>query len=244
MRHQFLRRAVLPIFFFLLAACTSYKSQEVPFRAPAALPNMQTVAGAQVAAQAYADPSAARQAFGFDIRGAGLLPVQVVVDNVGTNNLLVVPEQTFLIDAGGNMWNLLDRRTAYERMEKSSEYARVAKKAGRGTVFGATGGALIGAAIGILSGQNVGDAALKGAALGGAGGAVVGGGQELGSDEGARQISSDLANKELENKLIRSGDLGRGFLFFPGEAPSAATLRLQLREIDSGLVHTRSFPLQ
>lgn len=244
MRRQFLRSAVLTISIFLLVACTSYKSQEVPFRAPAALPNMQTVGGAQVAAQAYADPNAAKQAFGFDIRGAGLLPVQVVVDNLGTNNLLVVPEQTFLIDAEGNMWNLLDRRTAYERMEKSSEYARVAKKAGRGTVFGATGGALIGAAIGILSGQNVGDAALKGAALGGAGGAVIGGGQELGSDESARQISSDLANKELENKLIRAGDLGRGFLFFPGEAPSAATLRLQLREIDSGLVHTRSFSLQ
>lgn len=244
MKRQQLQTVVLVFSLLLLVACTSYKSQEVSFRAPSTLPNMQIVAGAQVAALAYADPDKAKQAFGFDIRGAGLLPVQVVVDNLGTSSLLVVPEQTFLIDAQGNMWNLLDRRTAYERMEKSSEYARVAKKAGRGTVFGATGGALVGAAIGILSGQNVGDAALKGAALGGAGGAVIGGGQELGSEESARQISSDLANKELENKLIQPGDLGRGFLFFPGEAPSAATLRLQLREIDNGLVHTRTFPLQ
>jgi hypothetical protein len=134
---------------------------------------------------------------------------------MGSHGLLVVPEQTFLIDEQGNMWNLLDRRTAYERMEKSSEFARVAKKAGRGTAFGATGGALVGAAIGILSGQNVGDAALKGAALGGAGGAVIGGAQELGSEESARQISSDLANKELENKMIQPGDLGRGFPLLP-----------------------------
>jgi hypothetical protein len=244
MRRRYLQSAVLAFSLILLAACTSYKSQEVPFRAPSALPNMQIVAGAQVAAQAYADQSEARQAFGFDIRSAGLLPVQVVIDNLGAHGLLVVPEQTFLIDAQGNMWNLLDRRTAYERMEKSSEFARVAKKAGRGTAFGATGGALVGAAIGILSGQNVGDAALKGAALGGAGGAVIGGAQELGSEESARQISSDLANKELENKMIQPGDLGRGFLFFPGEAPSAATLRLQLREVGSGQVHTRTFPLQ
>lgn len=244
MRRHLLQSAVLAFLLLLIAACTTYKSQEVPFRAPSALPNMQVVAGAEVAAQAYTDKTEARQAFGFDIRSAGLLPVQVVVDNTGTHDLLVVPEQTFLIDAEGNMWNLLDRRTAYERMEKSSEYARVAKKAGRGTVFGATGGALMGAAIGILTGQNVGDAALKGAAVGGAGGAVLGGGYELGSEESARQISSDLANKELENKTIQSGLLGRGFLFFPGEAPSAAALRLQLKEVESGQVHTRTFPLQ
>lgn len=244
MRRHLLQSAVLACSLLLIAACTTYKSQEVPFRAPSALPNMQVVAGAEVAAQAYTDKTEARQAFGFDIRSAGLLPVQVVVDNTGTHDLLVVPEQTFLIDAEGNMWNLLDRRTAYERMEKSSEYARVAKKAGRGTVFGATGGALVGAAIGILTGQNVGDAALKGAAVGGAGGAVLGGGYELGSEESARQISSDLANKELENKTIQSGLLGRGFLFFPGEAPSAAALRLQLKEVESGQVHTRTFPLQ
>lgn len=244
MRRHLLQSAVLAFLLLLIAACTTYKSQEVPFRAPSALPNMQVVAGAEVAAQAYTDKTEARQAFGFDIRSAGLLPVQVVVDNTGTHDLLVVPEQTFLIDAEGNMWNLLDRRTAYERMEKSSEYARVAKKAGRGTVFGATGGALVGAAIGILTGQNVGDAALKGAAVGGAGGAVLGGGYELGSEESARQISSDLANKELENKTIQSGLLGRGFLFFPGEAPSAAALRLQLKEVESGQVHTRTFPLQ
>lgn len=243
MRRHLLQSAVLSIALLLLAACTSYKSQQVPFRAPSALPNMQVVAGAQVAAQPYADKAQAKQAFGFDIRAAGLLPVQVVVDNMGAHGLQVVPEQTFLIDTEGNMWNLLDRRTAYERMEKSSEYARVAKKAGRGAAFGATGGALVGAAIGILTGQNVGDAALKGAAVGGAGGAVLGGGQELGAEESARQISSDLANKELENKTIRPGMLGRGFLFFPGEAPSAAALRLQLKEVESGEVHTRTFPL-
>lgn len=244
MRRQLLCSAVLFLSLFLVAACTSYKSREVPFKAPSALPNMQVVAGAQIAAQAYADKTQAKEAFGFDIRDAGLLPVQVVVDNAGMHGLLVVPEQTFLIDAEGNMWNLLDRRTAFERMEKSSEYARVAKKAGRGTAFGATGGAIVGAAIGILTGQNVGDAALKGAAVGGAGGAVLGGGQELGSNESARQISSDLANKELENKTIQPGMLGRGFLFFPGEAPSAAALRLQMQEADSGRLHTLTLALQ
>jgi hypothetical protein len=239
-----LKRLVLILSVVAVAACTSYRSQEVPFRAPSASPNMQVVAGAQVAAQAFADKSAAKKAFGFDIRDAGLLPVQVVIDNAGSHALVVVPEQTFLLDEQGNMWSLLDRRTAFERVEKSSEFARVFKSAGRPAAYGAAGVALLGAAIGILAGENVGDAAMKGAVLGGAGGAVIGGGQELGSDDSARQISRDLANKQLENKAIQPGLLGRGFLFFPGEAPSAGALRLQLKETDSGQLHTVTLSLR
>ena len=36
---------------------------------------MQRVSGAQVAAEAYADKASAKDVFGFDILGAGLLPV-------------------------------------------------------------------------------------------------------------------------------------------------------------------------
>jgi len=224
----------LTILTFLIASCASYESQEVPFRPPAAYPGMQVVGGAQVAAEGYADKSKARDAFGFDIRGAGLLPVQVVIDNIGSTTLEVVPAQTFLIDAVGNYWNLLDRRTAYDRVEKSSEYARIAKGSGRSAVLGAAGGAVIGAAIGILTGENVGEALGKGAAVGAAGGALLGGVDSGTSGEEERQISRDLANKSLENHSIKPGVLGRGFLFFPGEAPSASQLRLQLKDPDSG----------
>jgi hypothetical protein len=157
---------------------------------------------------------------------------------MGSHGLTLVPEQTFLIDAQGNLWNLLDRRTAYQRVEKSSEYANIAKGAGRGGMFGAAGGALIGAAIGILTGDNVGTAAAQGAAVGGAGGAVIGGTQSATSPEAGREISRDLANKELENRTIHPGMLGRGFQFFPGEAPSTNAVRLQLREEDTGQTHT------
>jgi hypothetical protein len=229
---------------FLVLSCTSYKSQEVSFRHPTAYPTMQVVAGAQVAVEAFDDRRTASNAFGFDIRGAGLLPIQMVMDNAGEHGLLVVPEQTFLIDKQGNMWNLLDSRTAYQRVEKSTEYARVARGAGRGSVFGAAGGALVGAAIGILTGDNVGTAATRGAAVGGAGGAVLGGAEELTSVDAGRQISRDLANKSLVNQPIQPGMLGRGFLFFPGEAPSAGALRLQLQETDSGRIHTLTLSLE
>lgn len=221
----------------LLSGCPSYQSQEVPFRPPSAYSGMQVVNGAQVAAEGYADRDKAKEAFGFDIRKAGLLPVQVVIDNRGTDALEVVPDQTFLIDANGNYWNLLDRRTAYQRVEESSEYARIAKGSGKGSLLGAAGGAVLGAAIGILAGENVGEALGKGAAAGAAGGAIIGGLNSGTSGDEERQISRDLANKTLENRSIKPGILGRGFLFFPGEAPSASQLRLQLLDSASGQIY-------
>ncbi len=228
----------------LTVSCTSYKSQEVGFKIPAAMPNMQVMAGAQVAAQAYPDDDAAQKAFGFDIVSAGIRPVQVVIDNQGRQALRIEPAQTFLIDDQGNLWNVLDSRTAYERVEKSSEYSRIGKGAGRGGMLGAAGGALLGAAIGILTGDNVGSAAVQGAALGGAGGAVIGGGQALANDDAGRQIARDLSNKELRNQAVEPGSIGRGFLFFPAEAGQPQQLRLQLKETQSGQVHTAPFSLR
>jgi hypothetical protein len=226
-----------------MAGCTTYRSREVSFRLPASYPNMREVAGAQLASQAFVESQVASEAFGFDIRSAGLLPVQVVIDNQGSQGLTIVPEQTFLVDGEGRLWNLLDSRTAYRRVEESSEYGRIAKGGGKGALLGATGGAVLGAAIGILSGENVGSALFKGAAVGGAGGAVVGGAGAADSDEGGRQIARDLANKSLVNQGIQPGSLAHGFLFFPGEIISAANVRLQLREIQTGVVHTVILPL-
>ena len=241
-KHLFLWTVAL-VFLLAVSGCTPYKSQEVSFRHPTAYPGMQSVAGALIAAESFNDRAQAKQAFGFDIRGAGLLPVQIVVDNAGTEDLILIPEQTFLVDSQGGMWNLLDSRTAYQRVESSSEFAAIAKEAGRGSVLGAAGGALIGAAVGIVTGSNVLEALGKGAAVGAAGGAVLGGAGSTISDEPGRQISRDLATKQLENKAIQSGDLARGFLFFPNEAGTASQLRLQIREAGTGQTHTLLFQL-
>ena len=53
----------------------------------------------------------------------------------------------------------------------------------------------------------------------------------------------DFRDKSLENKAINPGDLAYGFLFFPGEAQSAQTLRLQLIEEDTGERHTLNLTL-
>ena len=233
MKHLF-RFGTLALALSLLSACTFYESREVPFRPPEQIANVQQLGGAKVAAEQYADKSVAKEAFGFDIRGAGLLPVQVVIDNNGPQRFEIVAEQTFLVDASGAYWNLLDRKTTYQRVESSSEYATIVKGGAEKGMWGAAAGALAGAAIGVLSGHNVGEAAGMGAAAGAAAGAIYGGAEAGSSDEAGRQIARDLANKDLENRIIEPGNLGRGFLFFPGEAPSARQLRLQLRDVTTG----------
>jgi len=223
----------------ILTACAEpYKAQEVPFRPPSAYASMEVVAGAQIAAEAYPDPGLAKKMFGFDIRKAGLLPVQVVIDNAGEDALQINPKQTFLIDADGNYWNLLDNRTAYRRVSESTEYANVVSESGRSAFWGALGGAVVGAAIAVVSGENVGEGMGKGAVVGGAAGSVLGGAEALQSPEKDYQISRDLGAKSMENRPIRPGELGRGFLFFPGEAPSGSKLRLQIEAVRTGKLYT------
>jgi hypothetical protein len=84
-------------------------------------------------------------------------------------------------------------------------------------------------------------AAGQGAAVGGAAGAVLGGAKGYTSDDANRAIMDDLDKKRLENRQIYSKMLAYGFLFFPGEAPSAKQLRLQVMETDTGTIHVVMF---
>ncbi len=237
MLNKFSRGVALLTILALLGACTVYQSREVAFRPPDQYANHQVVAGAQVAAQAYDQSPRTRQIFGFDIRGAGLMPVQVVLDNRGRSPLELVPDQTFLIDGSGNYWSLLDRRTAYQRVEKSSEFGMIAQGSGRSAFLGAAAGSLVGLAVGVLGRGNVAEDIGRGAVVGAAGGAIFGGSEAATSGATGRQIARDLANKELVNRVIEPGTMAHGFLFFPGEAPDGGQLKIQLRDVDTGAVY-------
>ncbi|BBO90359.1 lipoprotein [Desulfosarcina ovata subsp. ovata] len=197
------------------------------------------VDGAQIGGRAYVERSEAQDAFGFDIRGAGMLPVQVVIDNQGSSALEINPGQTFLEDAEGNLWPILTDTFAYERATKYAQTNKIFKEGAYGGVLGAAAGAVVGAAVGIVTGDNVGEAIGKGAAVGAAAGSVIGGTKGAASSSDARRaIINDLRDKSLENRSILPGNLAHGIIFFPGEATSAKQLRLQLRETDNGRLHT------
>lgn len=221
-----------------LAACTaSYKAKPLPFKTPASYPNVKEVAGATVAARAFVDPKEAKEAFGFDIRGAGMLPVQVVFDNQSSRSIEVNPSQTFLEDQQGNLWSLLASETAYERASKYAETKKIFKEGAYHGFLGATAGAVIGAAVGIVTGENVAKAAGKGAAVGAAAGSTLGGMKGYTSNDARRIVVDDLRRKSLQNRAIEPKSLTFGFLFFPGEAKGAKELRLQLKELNTGVAH-------
>jgi hypothetical protein len=234
-----LKAAPLVGLLFFFGCSTAYKAQPLPFKTPAAYQNAVDVDGAQVAGEAFTDSKAAKKAFGFDILGAGMLPVQLVFDNQGQDSLEINPGQTFLEDDQGNLWPILTNDFAYQRATKYAQTNEIFKKGAYTGFLGAAAGSLVGAAVGIVSGQNVGSAIGKGAAVGAAAGATLGGATgAYGSDEARSSIVKDLQGKSLQNKPIEPGELSHGILFFPGEAKSARQLRLQLKDLKTNKVYT------
>ena len=223
----------------LIAGCTSYERQVVPFKTPQNSPNAVQIDGAVIAARSFMDADEAKGAFGFDIRSAGILPVQVVFDNKSNHPLMIIAEQTFLIDEESNIWPILEQNMAFDRLSRQTEMGRVAPEAAKkGLLFGAAG-AVIGAAIGIVTGTNVGAAAGKGAAIGAATGVSIGGSQAaMDQSDVQAKIREDLQTRTLQYRAVKPGELAHGFIFYPGEAKTAKVLRLQIKETDTGKVST------
>jgi len=229
---------------FILAACsTAYKAKPLPFKTPGSYHNSQRALGAVIAAKAYADPKEARETFGFNIREAGMLPVQVVFDNQNSNTLEIDPTQTFLEDNDNNLWPILEKNFAYERATKYAQTNKIFKEGAYNAFLGATAGALIGAAVGVVSGEDVAAAAGKGAAAGAAAGGVMGGAGAYGSNDAAKAITNDLRQKSLQTKSIEPNGLAHGIIFFPGEAKSVKQLRLKIIDVHTGSSYILFFDL-
>ncbi|MCX7634434.1 MAG: glycine zipper family protein [Syntrophales bacterium] len=234
---------VLLFVFSLVQACATYEPTVVPFKLPSAYPNATEVAGAVVAAYAYTDAAETEKAFGFDMIAAGIIPVKVIFDNKGSHPLDIVAAQTFLADVEGNLWPVLDEKMAYDRIQKKTQFGKVAPEAAKyGGLAGIAGG-VIGAAIGIVSGQNVGDAVMKGAAIGAATGITMGGTKGLSDRDVQERIRSDLEKRSLENRSVKPGELAHGFVFFPGESKKPVEMRLRLKEADTGKAYTLNMKL-
>lgn len=221
----------------MLTGCESYNRQVVPLKLPSAYSNVTRAGDAQIAAEAYDDEARSKEAFGFNIRKAGLLPVRVVFDNKGHHPLEIISSQTFLVDSGSNLWPILQQQMAYDRLSKSTEWGKVVPEGAKTAFLGGAAGAIIGAAIGIVTGHNVGTALGKGAAVGAAAGAVVGGTRALTDQEVHSQIREDLEHQSLKQKNIGPAEVAHGFLFFPGEAKDARELRLRIKDTVTGKIY-------
>ena len=219
---------VLLLSLLVLAGCARYGHRVSPVPLPGAQPEHVTVNGVEMLAVAFPDAKTAEERFGFDVRGSGLLPVQLVIDNQGTQKVSINSGQTFLIDQSRQAWPLLSAEEAYQRVKGHVEMGETAKGTVKPAVLLGAAGALAGFAVGIISGQDIGECVGKGAVLGGTAGALAGGTAAYAT--APEKIRTDLAQRTLRNRPIEPGQLAHGFLFFPGrkEATSAQQLRLAI----------------
>lgn len=224
-----------------LSACATYENRAVSFRPPQDYINFQDASGLRVGGEAFVDEKRAEDTFGFDIRAAGVMPVQVVMENKSGQEVEIVAGQTFLVDATNGYWKILANREAVERVEKATQAGSIGGGAAKGAGYGAAAGALLGLAIGVVSGRDVGSAVVKGGVLGGAGGAVIGGASKADSDRTREyKIADDMREKGIEGKIVPTESLVSGFIYFPGEATTARELRLQVRFRGTGRIETLS----
>lgn len=211
-----------------LFACSTYSDRVTPVPLPLLQNDHINVDGVLLVARAYVNTDVAKTAFGFDIRSAGLLPVKVVIDNQSGDVVNLQGQHSFLLDQKGQAWPLLTARQANKRVKNQVETAETVLGTGMPAILMGAAGAVAGLAIGVLTGDNLGEAAMKGAVLGGATGAIYGGAtrrQEIDDEVGV-----NLMDQSLHNQQIAAGALAHGYLFFPGldEADSAQILRLSL----------------
>jgi len=232
-RHNLFSHVLSPIFAAtVLTCCTPYGERIAPVPLPSSRGNHIDVQGAQMAAQPYVDPKEAEAAFGFDIRGAGLLPVRIALDNQSGAVVRINPEQTFLIDQEGQAWPVLTQDQAYNRINRAIEFQEIGRGAGKSALLIGAAGAVTGFALGVLLGEGVGKTTLQGMEVGAPVGAFFGGTDTVNALE--TRIRQDLLAKTLRNRRVQPGELAYGVLFFPGreEARSAGSLRLGI-ELDS-----------
>lgn len=199
----------------LIWSCDS--QQDKPAPVPQSAAGAVEVGGAAFQAMAYADPEQAARAFGFDIRGAGLLPVRVSIGNHGSGTLQTLPRQTFLVDADGQAWPLLTSGQAFARLEQA-----------KAIVFGAP-------RIPDLDNLD----ALTGFALD-----LSVGADFLSDTAPERRIGQNLSTKELRNPKIPAGQEAVGLLFFPGQDEAKGARALRLCYALDGQAHCLSLPLQ
>lgn len=170
-----IRFALLLCLALALSACATYGEHVAPVPLPSAQADHVNIHGVKVIARAFGSEEAANEAFGFDIRGAGLFPIRFVIDNQSGSTAQVRADQIFLIDAKGQAWPLLTAQQAYERIRNYVELGETAVAAGKPAVLFGAAGALAGLAIGVVTGQDIGAMTAKGAAAGAAAGALYGG---------------------------------------------------------------------
>ena len=103
------------------SGCASYNPTAAPIPQSGAMPHRQEVANAVVSADPYTQPERVKATFDGDLIAAGVLPIQVFVENLGARRLLVRPSDAVLELSDGGQTNPVGALAAASKMEGSGK---------------------------------------------------------------------------------------------------------------------------
>jgi hypothetical protein len=168
------------------------------------------------------------QLFGFDLKKAGVIPVQVKIRNTGNSDITVRSGST-MTDEHGQTWEVLPSSAVFQRIDDYTSGSLSMEEGAKRTLMWGLAGAVVGAAVGVAGGTDVGTAVGKGAAVGagaGAASAMVG----LGKKDTSEDVERDFSERSLESRIIEPGQEVTGYLYFPSESALPKNLRLNLSQ--------------
>ncbi|MDR2200076.1 MAG: hypothetical protein LBR53_11620 [Deltaproteobacteria bacterium] len=221
--------ALLAALFLVFApACApQYRYKPIPVKALEDYPGKASADGVTVGAEAFYDSARLAELFGFDLKKAGVVPVQIKIRNSGTKTVTVEPGST-LTDAKGLTWEVLPSSVVFQRIDEYTSGGLSMGQGAKRTLLWGLAGAVVGAAVGVATGTSVGEGAGKGAAVGGAMGAstaILGMGPE---EDTSGDVVRDFSSRSIDHASIAPGEEASGFLYFPAESAAPENLRLNL----------------
>jgi hypothetical protein len=219
--------AVLALSLLLVACGHQYEFKAIPVRPLNAYPGQASLDNVSIGAQAFFTSSELKNLFGFNLREAGVIPVQVLIRNSG-NTPIVIEEGSTVQDEAGYIWQTLPSNIVYDRINDYTSGSLSGSKGAKRTLLWGIAGGIVGAAAGIATGDNVAEAAGKGAAVGAAAGAassVLGVGT---TEDSSAEIQRDFSGRSLDHATIEPGVEASGFLYFPAESAKPRSLALKV----------------
>jgi hypothetical protein len=227
---RFSSKIVIILAFSLVAtACAPrYEFKPIPVRAADGYRDRVAFPEGSAGAYAYYDSAELIGDFGFDLKKAGVIPVQLRLENDFGSSPLTLTEAT-LADQSGRLWEVLPSDVVFRRLDEHTSGGLSAGDGARRTLLWGLAGAAVGAAVGAIGGGSVAEAAGKGAAAGaGIGVASVLVGSEN-DDEKSYDLQRDFSRRSLAHATVAPGDSANGLLYFPAEASRPVKLNLKLR---------------
>ena len=229
------------IMFFLisfLGGCAApLKTDTVTFLPPSSYTNFQNINGLQIAVVPIVSKTKSEEIFGTDLKTANILPIHIVVQNIGNNEFEINCQQIFGITPNGEYTVAYNLNRAAEHVRSSSIGTTAVTGAVAGAAVGAATGAAIGAGVGHASGDSS-TGAQSGAVIGGTIGATSGAAAGL-SDSFTIRFKKELANLAFEDEVVFPGDIKQGFVYMKWK--NYNKIRVKIFDITSNKTEIREF---